>query len=176
MFSLLCGCGRANETMPTGWHCVLWPQRSCKTSVPLPAYRGDWDSERVWEVPGVMEGVRPHARPVPGGQLGRSGSLFSVAIHWGCALSSITTKPSPKSLGLLCSLCDGDRDELLGCLEPWPAWLWPSSMGGCPWGFDSSLGSRKAGSVRGPGRRSPTWSLGPCAPFPAVIRWGAWAS
>lgn len=63
----------------------------------------------------------------------RSGSLFSVAIHEGCALSA-------KSFGLLCSLCDRDRDELPGALEPWLAWLWPS-RGGCPWGVDPSLGS-----------------------------------
>lgn len=30
----------------------------------------------------------------------------------GCALNSITTKPSPKSLGFLCRLCDGDPDQL----------------------------------------------------------------
>lgn len=117
--------------------------------------------------------------PVLGGKLCRSGSLFPVTIHWGCALRS--TKPSPKPFGLLCSLCDGDRDELPGCLEPWPAWLWPSSLGDCPWGFDSSLGSHEAGSVRGPKMNHLAGALIPGASrslraIPAVIRWGAWAS
>ena len=134
---------------PVRFHC-----RSQRTAEVL---RGYWMCP-AWGTVGPRHAVptsRCHAATSPA----RTGALFSVASCCGCALNSITKKPSPKIFGFLCGLCDGDPDELPRCPDhvgvPAVALL-------CGWLSRGAVTPRWA-PMRPrdelPDRCSPTWGL-----------------